>query len=46
MTKITQMKRLSVAALAAVVVTGITGAAVLAACTIATPDCPFINCDK
>ncbi len=43
-----QIKRLSLAAVAALALTTVTGLAVLAAtpCATPTPDCPQINCDK
>lgn len=43
-----QIKRLSLAAVAALAVTTVTGLAVLAAtpCATPTPDCPQINCDQ
>lgn len=48
MTTATQAKRITFAALAAVLLTAATGAAVRAAgpCTTPTPDCPLANCDK
>ncbi|MGI8499728.1 MAG: hypothetical protein ACR2LR_01105 [Hassallia sp.] len=43
-----QIKRLSLAAVAALALTTVTGLAVLAAtpCATPTPDCPQINCDR
>jgi hypothetical protein len=44
----TQIKRLSLAAVAALALSIVTGLAVLAAtpCNTPTPDCPQINCDE
>jgi len=44
----TQIKRLSLAAVAALALSVVTGLAVLAAtpCNTPTPDCPQINCDE
>lgn len=43
-----QIKKLSLAAVVALVLTTVTGLAVLAAtpCATPTPDCPQINCDE
>ncbi|MEG5033008.1 porin [Microcoleus sp. AT3-A2] len=48
MTKATQTKRFTLAALTAVLLTAGTAAVVFAAgpCTTPTPDCPLANCDK
>lgn len=47
MTKATQMKRLSLAAISAVILTAVVGGSVWAApCLNPTPDCPQVNCDK
>jgi len=43
-----QIKKLSLAAVVALVITTVTGLAVLAAtpCATPTPDCPQINCEE
>ena len=48
MTKTTQTKRFTLAALTAILLTAGTAAVVFAAspCTTPTPDCPLANCDK
>jgi hypothetical protein len=48
MVKINQIKKLSLAAVAALALTAVTGLAVWAAtpCLTATIDCPEVDCDK
>ncbi|MBE9004895.1 porin [Fortiea sp. LEGE XX443] len=48
MTKTNQIKRFSLAAVAALAITAVTGLAVWAAtpCTTPTPDCLEIDCDQ
>lgn len=47
MTKTTQTKRFTLAAVSAIILTAVAAGAVLAQtpCTTPTPDCPQANCD-